>query len=464
MRLSGLLVFFFLLCLISPAQKTVINGNAPGAEGKLIRISAPGDLITFWDKPLASSRIDPDGQFSLAFEPGKTLNATVSIDFHQTEVYVEPSKTYSILIGPINYDESMEVNPFIQSQNLTLKISGNDSLGLNNRISDFDSVCSAFLLKNFNALYRDRRKVLLDTFRVQLNQQFGAVKNSYFLDYATYKLAGLEQLSQYYNQVQLAMKYFSDKPILYNNLAYMEFFNSFFSKYLTVGSNTIRKVEIATLLKGPDPYKTLMKAMMVDSILKKEQLRELVMLKGLMELYSNTNFNQKEVLAVINATKEKTKYPDNRIVAEDMVNFLTRLKQGTSAPGFTLKDREQKDVSLQSLKGKAVVLCFWTTYCEECLSEMDMIRPLYDKYNEKVNFVSISADKYFSKMVLFINLKKDYIWTFLHIGDQWDVLKNYDVRSYPLFVLIDKDGNITKYPAGLPGNGLEADLQKLLEE
>jgi thioredoxin-related protein len=43
-----------------------------------------------------------------------------------------------------------------------------------------------------------------------------------------------------------------------------------------------------------------------------------------------------------------------------------------------------------------------------------------------------------------------------------NVLKDYDVRSYPLFVLIDKEGQIFKYPAELPSKGLDADLLKLL--
>jgi len=147
-----------------------------------------------------------------------------------------------------------------------------------------------------------------------------------------------------------------------------------------------------------------------------------------------------------------------------MISLLTKLKPGSKAPEFTLMNRDQKDLSLKSLLGKPVVLCFWTTYCEGCLSEMDLVKPLYDKYRENVHFVSVSADKYFSKMLYFVNLKKDYVWSFVNIGDQSDVLKDYDVRTYPLFVLIDKEGNIYKYPAGLPSGGLEAELQKILEK
>jgi thiol-disulfide isomerase/thioredoxin len=277
-------------------------------------------------------------------------------------------------------------------------------------------------------------------------------------------MAALEQLTQYYNIAQLAKKYFTGKPILYNNLEYMDFFNSFFSKYLTATSNVIRKMDLAKILKGPEPYKAMMKALAADTVLKSEQLRELVMLKGMMEMYNMPAYSGTDVISLIASAREQSKYPENRVVADDLISMLTRLKSGTKAPEFTLMNRDQIDLSLRSLRGKPVVLNFWTTYCEGCLSEMDLIKPLFDKYGDQVHFVSVSADKYFSKMLYFINLKKDYVWTFVNIGEQSDVLKDYDVRTYPLFVLIDKEGNIYKYPADFPGNGLEADLQKLLEK
>ncbi len=462
------LCILFLAGLYCPikifAQTTVIKGMAPGAERKIIRIHTPGDQITFWEKQLAVSKVDSTGHFSMSVTLDETIIVTISIDFHKADMFLEPSKTYDLRISPMEYDDYTEVNPFIQSQNLTIELPGNDAHELNALIGSFNSIYSGFLMTNFNALYRDRKKVLLDTFRLQIDQHFGSEKNTYFLDYTAYKLASLEQLTQYYNQAFLAKKYFTDKPVLYNNVEYMDFFNNFFTKFITATSNTIRKIDLHVILHGPDPYKNMIKAMKTDSILKNEQLCELVMLKGLMELYNTPSYNQEEVLAVIAETKVKTKYPENRVVAEDMINLLTKLKPGTPAPEFTLLNREQKNVSLKSLRGKPVVLGFWTTYCEGCLSEMDLIKPLYDKYRENVHFVSISADHYFGKMLIFINLKRDYTWAFLHIGDQSDVLKDYDVRSYPLFVLIDKDGKINKYPAGQPSGDLESEIQKILEQ
>ncbi len=446
------------------AQKTIISGTAYGAEGKLIRLSAPGDLITFWEKPLASAKVDSSGHFSINVTLDKTSLAFISIDFHRTELFLEPSLKYDLRIDPMNYDEKTEIDPNFESQNLNCSIANSDATELNALIGTFDSIYSGFLLKHFNGLYRDRNKVLLDTFRVHINQQFGAAKNSYFISYVTYKLASLEQLTQYYNQPQIAIKYFSDKPVLYNNQEYMEFFNNYFSKYLTVTSNIFRKMDLHPVLKSRDPYTALLKVMTADTLLKNNRLRELVMLKGLMELYTTPSFSQPEILSAILMAKEKTPFPENRTVAENMISLLTKLKPGTLAPEFTLISREQKEVSLKSLRGKPVVLCFWTTYCDDCLSEMELISQLYETYKDKIHFVCVSADKSFSKMLFFVNLKKNYLWTFVHMGDHVEVLKEYEVNSYPLFVLIDKDGKINKYPAAQPSNGLEADLQKILEE
>jgi peroxiredoxin len=207
-----------------------------------------------------------------------------------------------------------------------------------------------------------------------------------------------------------------------------------------------------------------MKAMAADTILKSEQLRELVMLKGLMELSQSDATLSEACLAVIGAVRDKGRFPENRTVATDMISLLTYLKPGTPAPEFTLKDLRQQDVSLRALRGKPVLLTFWATYCQECLSGLDMIAPLFGRYRENIHFVSISSDRSFSKMAYFINQKRDYAWTFLHTGEHTEVLKDYDVRSYPLYVLIDSEGRIVKYATGGPGEGLEAEVERMLQK
>ena len=456
------LIFILLVPLISLSQQVKITGTAPGAEGKRIEVISYSDLITFQEKTIAGSLVDSTGSFTLTFNLDQTIYANLSIDFHRGDLYMQPSKSYHFDIAPMNYNEMKEINPFLQSAKLEIEFARDDPDELNSHIRTFDSVYNDFLLQNFNALYRDRNKSKLDSFRLKVVTNFRTIKDLYFVNYVKYKVASLVQLGQAMNQAEIGRMYFANAPVLYENTEYMDFFNQYFSKYITATCRSLKFTDYNTILNGPESYKRMMKTLEADSILKKVQLRELVMIKGLMEMYHTTGYNQEKIVALLGSVAAESKFPENRQVALDMIHELTKLRVGSAAPGFRLKDKMQKEVTLSDFKGKPVVLNFWTTYCQGCITEMDRMKPIFDKFREQVNFISISADRDFSKMLYFINLKSDFVWYFLHIGDDYNLLKEYNVKSYPLFVLIDKDGNIVQYPADLPGSGLELALTKLV--
>jgi peroxiredoxin len=443
------------------AQNTLITGNAPGAEGKTIRWFRYADLLTFREEQVASAVIDSSGEFSLTADPAETRYIAIEIDFHRTEFFVEPGKSYRLKVAEMDYNQAQEINPFISSQSLQADIINPGLNELNIWIQNYNAKYDQFLLDHFNQLYLERNRSLVDTFRLSINRMFSDVNILYYQDYMTYKTAGLEQLSRALNQYQLARKYFIDKPILYQNMEYMNFFNSYFTKYVTATSNVLRKADLTAIINGPQAFKVLLKTAAGDSILRNEPLRELVLLKGLLEIfYSNINL-QDRVIEVVREAETECKSPENKLVAKDLFLRLSRLRPGTAAPGFTLDDRNKKAVSLKEMKGKPVVLCFWTTYCQGCLSEMEMMAGLWPKYKDKVEFVNISADKDYVMMKFFIDRKPAYTWKFLHVGQNWELLKDYDVRSYPLFVAIDRQGNIFRqFPAPTPSEGLE----KLLDE
>jgi peroxiredoxin len=362
----------------------------------------------------------------------------------------------------MNYNEMKEINPFLQSAKLEIEFGKDDQGELNSLIQSFNSLYNDFLLQNFNALYRDRNKVKLDSFRMKVVTTYSMFKEPYFVNYGKYKIASLVQLSQSMNQAEIGRMYFANAPVLYENTEYMDFFNQYFSKYMTATCRALKFTDYNTILNGPEGYKRLMKALEADSTLKKIQLRELVMIKGLMEMFNTTGYKQEKIVSLLGHVADESKFPENKQIARNMIRELTKLRVGSAAPGFKLKDKMQKEVTLADFIGKPVVLNFWTTYCQGCITEMDRMKPIFDKFRDQVSFISISADKDFSKMLFFVNLKTDFVWNFLHIGDDYNLLKEYNVKSYPLFVLIDKDGNIVQYPADLPGSGLELSITKLL--
>jgi peroxiredoxin len=456
-----LFTVFFLASSLANSQPVVINGSAPGAEGKKIRLLVPSDLLTFVEKQIAGSDIGPDGSFELSFALDKTRPAYLSIDFHRAELFLEPGMGYELEVDPMNYGNGSDLDPFLNSQDLGIRFTGTGPDELNFLIRRFDTRYDSFLLVNFNALYRDRNKARIDTFRVHTAREFPEPVRPYLADYIRYRIAVLEQLAQAKSQAQLAKAYFSDAPVLYENPAYMDLFNQFFTKYITATSRVLKFKDYNAILKGPDSYGRMMKTLAEDTLLKKPQLREMVLLKGLSELFRQPGYDPESILLAVQTLSEKSNFPENRLVARNLITLLNHLRPGTPAPDFTLAGIDQEKISLRDLIGKPVLLGFWTTGCQECLAEMERMKELYVKYGDRVHFVSISADKEFLRMKYFLNLKKDFSWTFLHIGDSLDVLKDYDVRSFPLFVLIDENGNIFRCPAELPSAGLEVSVQKL---
>src|SRR5215467_9379442 len=64
---------------------------------------------------------------------------------------------------------------------------------------------------------------------------------------------------------------------------------------------------------------------------------------------------------------------------------------GSQAPDFTVKDSDHS-VALHDLRGKVVVLNFWTTWCEPCIVEMPSLARMQKQMQSKVTVLAVSTD------------------------------------------------------------------------
>src|ERR1700684_2234029 len=55
----------------------------------------------------------------------------------------------------------------------------------------------------------------------------------------------------------------------------------------------------------------------------------------------------------------------------------------TDAPTLTLKDLNDKDVTLQQYKGEVVLVNFWATWCEPCKVEIPWMIEFQQKYSPR---------------------------------------------------------------------------------
>ena len=119
-----------------------------------------------------------------------------------------------------------------------------------------------------------------------------------------------------------------------------------------------------------------------------------------------------------------------------------------------------RDFDLSELRGKIVLIEFWTTCCGPCLAEFPNLRKLYDTYHVKgFEVVSISLDERRPALEAFLE-KEPLPWIVLH--DQgWEENKNaqhYGVTTVPTILLADRAGKI------LSTNARGEELQKQLAD
>ena len=114
---------------------------------------------------------------------------------------------------------------------------------------------------------------------------------------------------------------------------------------------------------------------------------------------------------------------------------------GSMAPNFTLQDIEGRNVALRDLKGKVVLLEFWATWCAPCRVSIPAIEKIYAAYEGKgLAILGISMDGGDWDSVKAFG--KDFGISYPILRGDDAVSQKYMVRTIPMFILIDREGNI----------------------
>ena len=136
------------------------------------------------------------------------------------------------------------------------------------------------------------------------------------------------------------------------------------------------------------------------------------------------------------------------------------LPVGAQAPDFTLRTPTGTRVGLRDLRGKAVLLEFFATWCPHCNAEAPHLKELYAKLpHAKSAFVSIDGNSDDAASVLAY-----HIWyglpfpalldqgqrtvTFPEHGPIGPVSRKYGVSLWPTFYVLDPRGRVAWRSAG----------------
>ena len=130
------------------------------------------------------------------------------------------------------------------------------------------------------------------------------------------------------------------------------------------------------------------------------------------------------------------------------------------APHFNARTLDGEKFNNESIKGKVVLLEFWTTWCGFCLDEapyVDRINRDYGNQGVVVLAVNVAESKRTVKKYLEIHPRSSRIV----LTDDTNLAAMYEATVYPIYVVIGRDGNITGTQRGAAG---EDALRELLAD
>ena len=130
---------------------------------------------------------------------------------------------------------------------------------------------------------------------------------------------------------------------------------------------------------------------------------------------------------------------------------------GSTVPAYTAKRLDGTDVSLESLRGKVVVLNVWATWCGPCRQEMPALEKLQERFaGQDLEIVAVSVDAPIGTVGSSGRVGGDVRGYVEEMGLSFTILTDpsrsieqlFLVQGLPTTFIIDKDGRIDQKIVG----------------
>lgn len=116
-----------------------------------------------------------------------------------------------------------------------------------------------------------------------------------------------------------------------------------------------------------------------------------------------------------------------------------KLQDNTFLQELNFKDSNENTYTLDSLKGKVIVLNFWFIGCKPCVAEIPDLNKIKEKFKDKdVAFFAVTFDSK-KKLEEFV-IKKPFDFTL--VPNSMNIIRQFYVNAYPTTIIIDKNRKI----------------------
>lgn len=463
------------------AQRVRIEGVAPGAAGRTVRWRVDADPLSGLDWEIDAARIAADGTFSLRGMFRETMPTTLAIDYYEGTLFVSPGTDYRLRFDTFDYGLADRLNvwfPGAPVPPLTFDITRPAAERLNHAVWDFLTLYGEEIdaeAYEAIAVYGQPQAVLRLRARVDSLAADTAFAEAFASAYVRYRMAGLEEFARLKNGKALFRQYLKDQPLLYRNPAQMQFVRSYFGHYFDTRC-PIPEKRLKQLLAGAD-VQTVLDTLGVDSLLVNRQWREWVYIQAVSEALGRPDYPAEALLRQLAQLSERTAYPMHRQTIAGLLEQWRRRHEGIRLAPYVWTDMQGRAVAADTLLGAAGI---WTYVCivksdpalspegssqiyalQQALWQTDDLpgRGLVlvcDDDSAAARTYARALQASLQPPAALENPAADRRLSFYHFNREIGNLKDWEVYTFPAFVVISPEGRIyPRFAAPVP-DGLAA--------
>ncbi len=480
MKISSFPIKYIFLTLVmfgfgsrANSETTRISGNAPSYAGEKITFRSYSNMISFREIELGTCVVSDSGDFECTLDINNTRLIFTNLGIYNCYFYAEPGYNYELkLPQKRKKTEAEAMNPYFEniSIHLVVKLTGS---GKNQELPDAGEELN-FLIRTFNdsfypyyykyvinaiAYQPDRKEI--DKVIADLNEPFSEYDQPYFREYMEYRTGLLEHHAAQRGNRIIIDDYFSGRPFLQYNPAFMELFNEIFTDYFEFYMTENPESNLYSVVNRERSLDKLRNLIKKDKSLSDEAMQELVIIKALYDAFYNERFSKSSIIMLMDSISAETEIEFHRMILSDIKYEITKLAIGFKPPPFELYNHDSTLISLKDFQGQYVYLGFCNSFSYACIKEFELLKDMNSRYEKYLKIVTILIDDSFETMRNLVE-SNNYSWTFLHYSNNPDILNDYDIKGYPTYFLIDKDGTLMASPATSPAEGFEGFMFNIL--
>lgn len=449
-----ILIINFLTIEKLSSQNVVINGkvNEPNA---LIRLFSYNDMLSCEVTKIAETKSDHEGVFKLEATINEIGIAQIAVNLERVDFLLKPNATYDLEI--LIPEQEIE-SSYFERQNPTLKMNNADDQGLYYQYYASETIINDFILEHFNQIYRGRQLSLLDTLDVRIEKEVGDIKSDFVRDYVRYRKASIQMAVNNDNAKKVVNQYYDKNEILYSQPAYMELFREIFTDYLL--SRQFEPSEFMQMYySGYDAFMSYLKNK--DAFLAENQeLTELILSWNLKRMYYEYPDERKITLNYFDVLKERSDNQKNKKIIDDILKQIHRLSFDSEAPEFSLRDRNGNVIKLSDYQDDMLILQFVNHTSHMIDYHFDRLNELSYQWQDSVRIITIATkDSFEDFKQMFDN--KSITWSLLDLDDDILLLEEYQIRTFPDYIILRKGGKIGMAPAPAPDQYLDYHVRRI---